>query len=53
MVTSSTSNVRKQSDRALGDMLSETRALLLQFYRPYNEELAAMLSSKRYLWADS
>ena len=43
-------NERKESDRELGGMLTETRDILQKFYRPFNEELASILEDKRFLW---
>lgn len=34
----------------VGDMLPETHQLLLNFYQPYNEELAELLGDQSYLW---
>ncbi len=36
--------------RKPSDMLPETRVLLQQFYAPFNEELAALLSDNLFLW---
>ena len=33
-------------------MLAETEELLKNFYRPYNEKLAKLLSDNKYLWQD-
>ncbi|XP_025089224.1 carbohydrate sulfotransferase 15-like [Pomacea canaliculata] len=44
--------VRNSQDKAVGDMLPETRKLLTNFYRKYNEQLATMLSDKRFLWQE-
>ena len=43
-------NERKESDRELGGMLTETREILQKFYRPFNEELASILGDKIFLW---
>ena len=34
-------------------MFPETWELLEDFYRPFNEHLAAILGDKKYLWSDS
>ncbi len=36
--------------REHSDMLPETRVLLQQFYAPFNEKLAALLSDNLFLW---
>ncbi|GLI71601.1 hypothetical protein VaNZ11_016865 [Volvox africanus] len=41
----------KNSDK-YKKMLPETRALLEDFYQPFNERLAEILSDDRYLWRD-
>ncbi len=33
-------------------MLEETREILDDFYRPYNQDLAGMLEDKRFLYLD-
>ena len=40
-------NVGKHKTR----MLPATRALLEEFYRPFNEKLAKQMGDTRYLWA--
>lgn len=35
------------------EMLPETRQILEEFYRPFNEKLADVLNDKRWLWKDS
>lgn len=44
--------VRNSQDKAVGDMLPETRKLLTNFYRKYNEQLATMLGDQRFLWQE-
>ncbi|KAL6763399.1 P-loop containing nucleoside triphosphate hydrolase protein [Haematococcus lacustris] len=34
-------------------MLPETRALLMAFYQPFNQKLAALLGDDRFLWRDT
>ena len=41
--TASPANTRSGGDKLLGDMLPETRQLLTEFYKPYNERLAKLL----------
>ncbi|XP_033756442.1 carbohydrate sulfotransferase 15-like isoform X2 [Pecten maximus] len=36
--------------KAVGDMLNETRLLLEQFYKPYNQALSLLLNDSRFLW---
>ena len=33
-------------------MLNETMQMLRDFYRPYNQELAALLNDDSFLWLD-
>ena len=42
-------NKRPESKR-IGDMWPKTRALISQFYRPFNQELARILSDNNFLW---
>ncbi|GLC45471.1 hypothetical protein PLESTB_000317600 [Pleodorina starrii] len=42
----------KNSDK-YKKMLPETRAMLEEFYRPFNERLAQVLGDDRWLWRDS
>ncbi|KAM5142284.1 carbohydrate sulfotransferase 15 [Mantella aurantiaca] len=44
------SNSRRPEDCSLGPMLPHTRQLLMDYYRPYNQKLAQMLSSSAFLW---
>ncbi|XP_053380249.1 carbohydrate sulfotransferase 15-like [Mercenaria mercenaria] len=39
-------NKRTKADQKLGDMLPETRTLLSNFYKPYNQRLAVLLGSE-------
>ncbi|XP_060574610.1 carbohydrate sulfotransferase 15-like [Ruditapes philippinarum] len=43
ITTSSPANTRSGGDKLLGDMLPETRRILTEFYRPYNERLTELL----------
>ena len=45
-------NKRNPHERKLGDMLNETRQILTEFYRSYNEKLAKLLQNDRFLWSD-
>ncbi|KAM4704104.1 carbohydrate sulfotransferase 15 [Rhinophrynus dorsalis] len=44
------SNSRRPEDCSLGPMFPHTRQLLRDFYRPYNQKLAQILSDNSYLW---
>ncbi|KAM9324840.1 carbohydrate sulfotransferase 15 [Gastrophryne carolinensis] len=44
------SNSRRPADCSLGPMLPQTRQLLRDFYQPYNQKLAQMLSNSDFLW---
>ncbi|MEE6486522.1 hypothetical protein FKM82_014625 [Ascaphus truei] len=44
------SNSRRPEDCSLGPMFAQTRLLLRDFYRPYNQKLAQMLGDEAYLW---
>jgi N-acetylgalactosamine 4-sulfate 6-O-sulfotransferase len=48
MLAARRSNTRAAGDAAARQMLPETRALLDDFYRPYNEELAKLLGDDSY-----
>ena len=54
MVDAKRSNKRGSNGRSAGsdtgDMRADTRELLNAFYKPYNEELAALLGDDSYLW---
>ncbi len=41
---------RNANSQKYEKMLPKTKALLEEFYRPYNEKLAKMLKDDRYLW---
>ena len=43
---------RENQQKAHVAMLPETRALLSQFFRPFNERLAELTGDKRFLWSD-
>ncbi|XP_072040798.1 carbohydrate sulfotransferase 15-like [Amphiura filiformis] len=42
--------VSKHGERKFGTILQETKQLLRNFYRPYNEQLAEFLEDDRFLW---
>ncbi|KAM4636158.1 carbohydrate sulfotransferase 15 isoform 1-T2 [Discoglossus pictus] len=44
------SNSRRPQDCSLGPMLDQTRQLLRDFYRPFNQKLAQLLADDSYLW---
>jgi len=48
--TKRTQNANKRAYIKSGPMLNKTRALLEDFYRPYNVQLAKLLKDKRYLY---
>ncbi|XP_069139198.1 carbohydrate sulfotransferase 15-like [Argopecten irradians] len=43
-------NKRKPSGRQVGDMLTETRLLLKQLYKPFNHALSTLLEDPIFLW---
>ncbi|XP_064602186.1 carbohydrate sulfotransferase 15-like [Liolophura sinensis] len=45
-------NTRRVKDKLLGDMLPETRVLLNNFYRSFNEELVTLLRDDQFLWSE-
>lgn len=45
-------NQRKESFRFLGPMLNETKTLLDNFYRPFNQRLAELLGDGTFLWQE-
>ena len=45
-------NSQKSNTSPSSWMLPETRALLTEFYSPFNERLALLLNSSKFLWAD-
>ena len=45
-------NKRKFKDRKVGKMLNETREILNDFYRPFNEEIAQILNDDQFLWGE-
>lgn len=47
------SNSNSYSNVKSLEMLPETKAVLKQFYQPFNEQLALLLGNKRFLWRDS
>lgn len=44
------SNTRRPEDRSLGPMLPTTKAILRDFYRPFNTKLAQVLFDDAFLW---
>ncbi|XP_057237192.1 carbohydrate sulfotransferase 15 [Malurus melanocephalus] len=44
------SNTRRPEDRSLGPMLPTTKAILRDFYRPFNTKLAQVLLDDAFLW---
>lgn len=52
MADHSKKNRRGNQTQALGDMLSETRDMLRQFYQPFNVNLSRLLQSDQYLWSN-
>ncbi|XP_069755845.1 carbohydrate sulfotransferase 15 [Narcine bancroftii] len=44
------SNTRNPKDKNIGPMLPETRRILKDFYRPFNEKLALVLNDDSFLW---
>lgn len=53
LMTSTVSNPRKPEDKVLGGMNEDTRALLSDFYKPYNIALVKLLHDPKYMWEDS
>ncbi|XP_035685602.1 carbohydrate sulfotransferase 15-like [Branchiostoma floridae] len=45
-----TKNSQKKHYDSSGQMLPETRRILNEFYRPYNERLAELLNNTHFLW---
>ena len=43
-------NARKSHFVGEGDMLSETRQILDNFYEPFNKNLSLLLRDNRFLW---
>ena len=41
-------NVRSKSNVKVGEMKEETRQILYEFYRPFNEELAQMAGDEKF-----
>ena len=42
----------KNKVKAKFSMLNETRAVLVEFYRPFNQKLARLLNDDSYLWSE-
>ncbi|XP_035685752.1 carbohydrate sulfotransferase 15-like [Branchiostoma floridae] len=45
-------NSQKKKYENIGQMLPETRRILNEFYRPYNERLAQLLDNTDFLWQE-
>lgn len=45
-------NSQKSNTSPSSWMIPETRALLTEFYSPYNQRLALLLNNSDFLWAD-
>ena len=43
-------NVRRPVDAEKGDMLNQTRKLLEDFYRPFNEEMCRLTGDTSFLY---
>ena len=43
-------NSRKTAFVGEGDMLSETRQILNNFYEPFNKNLSLLVKDHRFLW---
>ena len=41
-------NVRSKSNVKVGEMMEETRQILHEFYKPFNEELAQMAGDEKF-----
>ncbi|XP_078079505.1 carbohydrate sulfotransferase 15-like [Mustelus asterias] len=50
IINNPASNTRRPKDKSLGPMLPETRRILENFYRPFNEKLALLLDDDSFLW---
>ncbi|XP_053548579.1 carbohydrate sulfotransferase 15 [Bombina bombina] len=50
VIQSPASNSRRPEDCSLGPMFPQTRQILKDFYRPYNQKLAQLLADNSYLW---
>ncbi|XP_062927933.1 carbohydrate sulfotransferase 15 [Mobula hypostoma] len=50
IINNPASNTRRPKDKSLGPMLPETRKILEEFYRPFNEQLALLLNNDSFLW---
>ena len=49
-IAAATAPHKSRRERALPAMLPEARALVDQFYAPYNSRLAELLGDERFLW---
>ena len=43
-------NERQPEDASKGEMLNETRALLVEFYRPHNEKMFRIMQDEPFLY---
>ena len=43
-------NIGREQKQSIHPMLNETRMILQEFYRPFNQQLAAMLHNSDFLW---
>ncbi|XP_078420954.1 carbohydrate sulfotransferase 15-like [Cetorhinus maximus] len=50
IINNPASNTRRPKDKSLGPMLPETRRILEDFYRPFNEKLSMLLNDDSFLW---
>ena len=44
--------VTQKAQEKYGEILPESRAILDEFFEPYNRQLAELLNDERYLWKD-
>uniref|UniRef100_H3B8U9 Sulfotransferase n=1 Tax=Latimeria chalumnae TaxID=7897 RepID=H3B8U9_LATCH len=44
------SNTRRPQDKSLGPMLSYTKRILQEFYRPFNKKVSQVLNDHAFLW---
>ena len=47
MISLPKANVRSKTNAKVGNMFEETRQILFDFYRPFNEELAHMFGDEK------
>ena len=48
IVGASKTNVRSEQNMKVGKMKEETRRILYDFYKPFNEELAELLGDEKF-----